>query len=73
MKTILLAACGSLLWAGTDIWIPLAPDAVSVHALAVAPLIPGTLYAATTGGVFKSTDGRANWAAWGVVNHFPGD
>jgi len=35
----------------------------SVLSLAADPLTPGTLYAGTYGGVFKSTDGGVNWSA----------
>ena len=35
-----------------------------VHALAIDPVTPTTLYAGTEGGgVFKSTDGGGNWSA----------
>jgi len=34
-----------------------------VRALAIDPSDPNTLYAGTTGGVFKSTNGGANWSA----------
>jgi uncharacterized protein (TIGR03437 family) len=36
---------------------------VGVNALALAASMPTTLYAATSSGVYKSTDGGANWAA----------
>ena len=37
---------------------------LTVNALSVSPAAPATLYAATTaGGIFKSTNGGANWAA----------
>ena len=31
--------------------------------LAIDPVTPATLYAGTEGGVFKSTNGGANWSA----------
>ena len=34
-----------------------------IYSLAIDPLTPTNLYAATNDGVFKSTDGGANWAA----------
>jgi photosystem II stability/assembly factor-like uncharacterized protein len=37
-------------------------------ALAIDPLTPTTLYAGTSGGVFKSTDGGASWSASGLIN-----
>ena len=35
----------------------------TVHALAIDPATPATLYAGTDGGVFKSTNGGGNWSA----------
>jgi hypothetical protein len=37
-------------------------------ALAIDPLTPTTLYAGTSGGVFKSTNGGASWSASGLIN-----
>jgi photosystem II stability/assembly factor-like uncharacterized protein len=39
------------------------PDGALVRNLQLDPLIPATLYAATTAGVYKSTDGGASWAS----------
>src|SRR6185295_1321550 len=39
------------------------PTGENVHALAIDPLTPGTLYAGTSGGVFKSTTAGASWSA----------
>src|SRR2546425_10038928 len=42
---------------------------VMISALAIDPLTPTTLYASTNGGgLFKSTDGGANWSATGLTN-----
>ena len=42
---------------------------VPIPALAIDPLTPTTLYAGTSGGgVFKSTDGGANWSATSLTN-----
>src|SRR5438093_7601673 len=42
---------------------------VVITALAIDPLTPTTLYAWTNGGgLFKSTDGGANWSATGLNN-----
>src|SRR5437867_11422272 len=42
---------------------------VMISALAIDPLTPTTLYAWTNGGgLFKSTDGGANWSATGLTN-----
>jgi photosystem II stability/assembly factor-like uncharacterized protein len=55
-------------------------DAKAVHAkligylrvtvLAVDPVSPATLYAGTTSGLFKTTDGGATWNATGLVNDY---
>ena len=39
------------------------PDGTVVRSLQLDPLIPATLYAATTAGVYKSTDGGTSWGA----------
>jgi len=36
---------------------------LTIQALAIDPLMPAILYAATAGGVFQSVDGGTNWAA----------
>jgi tetratricopeptide (TPR) repeat protein/photosystem II stability/assembly factor-like uncharacterized protein len=36
-------------------------EGAQIHALAVNPWTPATVYAAGSGGVFKSTDGGVNW------------
>lgn len=41
-------------------------NGVPISALAIDPLTPSTLYAATPGGVFKSTNGGASWRASGL-------
>jgi photosystem II stability/assembly factor-like uncharacterized protein len=57
-------------WTGTalaqgDTWTSLGgPDGGIVRALAVDPVTPSTVYAATDGGgVFKSADGGGSWTA----------
>lgn len=49
--------------AGVGIWTPLGPDGGSVWALAVDPADPDVVYAGTTNGMFKSTDGGETWTA----------
>jgi len=44
-------------------WFNIGPEGGDVQALAINPLAPDTLYIGTYGGVFKSTDGGANWTA----------
>src|SRR5437667_114124 len=39
-----------------------------IFALAVDPMTPVTVYAGTSSGVLKSTDGGANWSAVGLPN-----
>jgi len=51
------------LWAGPNLWTSIGPDGGLPHALAIAPQSPRTIYAATGGGIFKSTDGGSNWKA----------
>src|SRR2546425_2013273 len=43
----------------------------SVGPLAIDPLTPTTLYAGTSIGVFKSTDGAAYWSPTGLTQHSP--
>src|SRR5436853_6641916 len=47
--------------AGVNYWSPIGPDGGTVKILTAAPSNSGILYAGTTGGVFKSTDGGAHW------------
>lgn len=49
--------------AETNAWTSIGPSGGNAHALAVDPLSPGTVYAGTSRGVLKSTDGGANWRA----------
>lgn len=49
--------------AGTNEWSSHGPDGGLVRVLAVDPRTPTTLYAATSGGVFKSLDGGTRWTA----------
>jgi len=45
------------------VWTPIGPKGRRILALAIDPQRPTTLYAGTDGGVYKSTDGGANWQA----------
>jgi len=47
--------------AGTNEWTTTGPAGGTIQALAVDPRTPGTLYAGTLKGVFKSTDGGNRW------------
>jgi photosystem II stability/assembly factor-like uncharacterized protein len=42
-------------------WVGIGPDSGSLSALAIDPQNPKIVYAATRGGLFKSTDGAASW------------
>jgi len=67
---VFLRCCRLVVWepssAHNDVWRPIGPDGGSVPVLAVDPQTPTTVYAATSGGVFKSYDG---WRALGSVNN----
>jgi photosystem II stability/assembly factor-like uncharacterized protein len=65
MKAILLLAGATVLSAGVDRWTPLGPDGGGAGLLAVDPLNPGTLYASTNGGLFKTRDGASTWIPTG--------
>jgi photosystem II stability/assembly factor-like uncharacterized protein len=53
---------------GDNPWISIGPEGGSVSALAINPQTPDTLYAGIwSGGVYKSTNGGANWVNTGVV------
>ena len=65
----LLASGASLAEAGINVWTSNGPEGGVITALAIDPVTPttlyaasGTYYAAATGrGVFKSTDGGGSW------------
>ena len=44
-----------------DTWVPLGPAGAQVYALAVDPASPMRIYAATSTGIFRTTDGGSNW------------
>jgi len=47
--------------------MPLGPYGASVDAIASSPAEPGTVFAGTTGGLFRSEDGMATWQAVGIT------
>jgi len=61
--TLLTISQASTVSAGTNVWTSNGPEAGTIQALAIDPVTPATLYAATFGGgVFKSTDGGGVWS-----------
>ncbi|MHB8797913.1 MAG: InlB B-repeat-containing protein [Thermoanaerobaculia bacterium] len=42
-------------------WMSLGPDGGGIYSLATAPSAPSTVWAGTSAGAFKSTDGGAHW------------
>src|SRR5262245_52109652 len=44
-----------------NVWTSIGPDGGGINALAIDPQNPRTLYSATSGGIFKSTDGGESW------------
>ena len=62
MVMVLVSFLGSsTLWAGVNVWTSLGPEGGSIQALAIDPQESRTVYAVTGGGIYKSTDGAANW------------
>jgi photosystem II stability/assembly factor-like uncharacterized protein len=47
--------------AGVNFWSPIGPDGGTVSFLIAAPSNGRILYAGTSGGIFRSTDGGAHW------------
>jgi len=45
-----------------NVWTSHGPEGGPILSLAIDPARPATLYAETSGGVFKSTDGSGNWS-----------
>ncbi|HKA36872.1 MAG TPA: hypothetical protein VKH43_08635 [Thermoanaerobaculia bacterium] len=64
-RTLRIAAIGLLLAAGASgqsgTWVSRGPDGGNVYCLTPDPSRPGTLYAGTDYGVYKSVDGGATW------------
>ena len=46
---------------GDNQWVSIGPEGGYVYVLAIDPQAPGTLYAGTYGGVYKSINGGTNW------------
>lgn len=68
LVTLALLATGSVrAWAGTNQWTSIGPEGGSIQALAIDPQSPGTVYASTNAGLFKSTDGAMSWTRTGFT------
>ena len=64
LLTLLIASQAGTVSAGPNVWTSNGPEGGMIHALAIDPATPSTLYAGTYGGgVFKSTNGGAAWSA----------
>src|ERR1017187_4470770 len=61
MLFVVLAGASGVIRAGDNVWTSHGPDGGDIWSLAVSPKNAGTVYAGTRGGVFRSTDGGANW------------
>lgn len=48
-------------WAGANVWTSLGPDGGGARSLVIDPVNPNTVFALTSAGLFKSTDGGPNW------------
>jgi len=59
----LLLLASRTLWAGSHTWTSIGPDGGDINALAIDPQSPRTIYAATAGGLSKSTNGGESWKA----------
>ncbi len=68
-------AVSAIARAGINQWSSLGPDGGGAVALVLDPQTSSTIYALTSGGIFKSTDAGANWHATGALPpaDVPGD
>ncbi len=59
---LLATFAGGTAWAGNNVWTNLGPfSGNGAAAIAIDPQNPGSVYVGTTGGVFQSANGGANW------------
>ena len=64
LLTLLSISQATTVSTGTIVWTSIGPEGGTIHALAVDPSTPTTIYAVTFGGgTFKSTDGGGAWSA----------
>ncbi len=76
-RLVLLTVMGATVglwtaWAGDNVWTSLGPDGGGARSLVIDPLNANTVYALTSAGLFKSTDGGANWRATPLLQPKPG-
>jgi len=55
---------------GDNEWVSIGPEGGYVQAFAINPQSPDTLYAGTTSGIFKSTNGGTNWTPMGPTSTY---
>jgi len=65
--TLLLASGVPAQQLPADVWMPLGPYGAEVFTISASPAEPGTVFAGTKGGLFRSTDGMATWQAVGIT------
>src|ERR1017187_2540110 len=61
MLVVVLAGTAGVIRAGENVGTSHGPEGGEIWALAASPKNAGTVYGGTRGGVFRSTDGGANW------------
>jgi photosystem II stability/assembly factor-like uncharacterized protein len=71
MPLLAILASGTIC-AGVNEWTNVGPERGGAQSLAIDPQNPNTVYAATSVGVFKSTDGGASWSNAGLNGFFVG-
>jgi photosystem II stability/assembly factor-like uncharacterized protein len=59
----LLIGCAGAAGAGPGFWDSRGPYGGSTYRLLIDPVVPTTMYAASRGGVYKTTDGGSTWAS----------
>jgi hypothetical protein len=62
LLVLLGATRAGVVSAGVNVWTSHGPEGGEIGALAIDPATPTTLYAGTSRGVFKSTNGGGNWS-----------
>src|SRR5580765_6895033 len=60
MAAMAFVACGQI-EAGINVWSSIGPFGGFAHAIAIDPQDPDTVFAGTTGGIFKTTNGGTSW------------